>query len=91
MTELKIESKFYELQLMSTVIKELLELVEIPKTKSYSISHIPASKLVTHTIDVSLIPNETILDSNDKNLLTQAIFQEKKVVNGLKGEVQKLQ
>ena len=78
---------------MSTVIKELLELVEIPKTlpKSYSISHIPASKLVTHTIDVSLIPNETILDSNDKNLLTQAIFQEKKVVNGLKGEVQKLQ
>ena len=31
MTELKIESKFYELQLMSTVIKELLELVEIPK------------------------------------------------------------
>ena len=94
-SDLKVESFYYELKLLIAIIKEILNIVEIPIEESKIVSPVRIPELkkpdISHLEYIMSMPAQDILQSNDSNLLKQAIAEEKKILIRLKGEFQREQ
>lgn len=93
--DLKLYHTFYELDLLVCLLKEVLEIVEIPELFSPTKKdfQIPTSrkKKVSESMDVTGMNSIDIIKSFDSGLLKHAISAEEKEVLSLKGQLLKKQ